>query len=271
MKLQTKYLIAFLSNTLITLIIVGLAGFGFYELNKTTNYLVTVNSRVLQYAGLFEKNLAQSRRAEKEFFIFPNKPEKQAKYIKSWNNSMDQLLDDLQELESLFINVQHEVLLNKVTQAKKIIAKNKREWAIVVRKFQESKNYDVVNKAEYGTFKKRIHVLEDIGKDISAYGNAEVEKGRQEIEKVQKMTDMLIKIVAVIAVIWGTVVPVIFARQMTSTIVYLCDIADQISKGNLNQEIKVSRKDELGDLAQAIKRMQVSIRVMLKQLLKKRK
>ncbi len=271
MKLQAKYLIAFLSNTLITLIVVGLSGFGFYQLNKTTNYLVTVNSRVLEYANLFEKNLAQSRRAEKELFIFPNKPEKQRKYVKSWNGSMDAIDEYLQELEDLFIHVQHKALLNKILQAKKIVAENRREWATVVTNFQKTKEYDTVNKAEYGIFKKRIHTLENIGKEISAYGLTEVEKGRLEIDKIQKQTDMLIKIAAVIALLWGILVPIIFARQMTSTIVYLSQVADNISKGKIGQEIKVDRKDELGDLAQSIKRMQTSLRIMLKRLTKNQK
>jgi len=58
---------------------------------------------------------------------------------------------------------------------------------------------------------------------------------------------------------------------MTSTIVYLSQVADNISKGKIGQEIKVERKDELGDLAQSIKRMQTSLRIMLKRLTKNQK
>lgn len=268
MKLQAKYLLTFLSSTLITLVVVGLSIYGFYELNKTTNYLVTVNSRVLEYANLYEKNLAMSRRAEKEFFIFPNNPQKQDTYIKDWENAMDTIVGHLKALEDLFIVEQRKALLNKIIQAKNIIAENRVEWAMVVTKFQETKSYDTVNNAEYGKFKERVHVLEEIGIEISAYGLENVTKGRNAIDAIQKKTNMLIKLVTIVAVLWGIIVPIIFARQMTSTIIYLSKIADDISKGKIGQEIKVTRKDELGDLAQSIKRMQTSLRIMLERLSK---
>lgn len=264
MKLQTKYLLTFLSSTLFTLIIVGLSIFGFYELNKTTNYLVTVNSRVMEFANLYEKDLAQSRRSEKEFFIFPNKPKKQAKYVQKWKNSMDILDKYLMELAGLLAQEHQKDLLNKIADAKNIISENRALWANVVKKFQETKSYDTVNNAEYGTFKKRIHILEGIGKELSAYAFAEVEKGRKEIDKIQQQTNMLIKIITFIAIFWGILIPIFFARRMTATIIYLSKVADDISRGRLGQDIKVTRKDELGDLALSIKRLQTSTRIMLR-------
>lgn len=266
MKLQTKYLLTFLNSTLITLVVVALSIYGFYRLTNTTNYLITVNSRVMEYANQYEKNLAQSRRAEKEFFIFPDNPEKQAKYVKSWDSSMNTVQDNLEKLEKLFTIDKKESFLEKILQAKRIIKENRREWDIVVTKFKETKSYDTVNKAEYGTFKKRVHILEEIGKEISIYGVAEMEKGRQEIDKTEKQTQTMIKIVAAVAVFLGIIIPIVFARHMTSTIVQLSEIADDISRGKIGQEIGVVRKDELGDLAQSIKRMQTSFRIMLEKL-----
>ncbi|PKL51908.1 MAG: hypothetical protein CVV37_03975 [Nitrospira bacterium HGW-Nitrospira-1] len=266
MKLRTKYLISFFSSTLITLVIVGLSIFGFYRLDKTTNYLVTVNSRVMEYSNLYEKELAKSRRAEKEFFIFPDNLTKQIKYINAWKNSMDTINDYLKELNDLFIHEQRGNLSNKVIQAENIVAKNRLEWDRVVTKFQETRSYDTVDKAEYGKFKEQTHTLEDIGKEISAYALSEVEKGRLEINRIQKQTDIWIKLIAIAAVLWGFIAPIIFARQMTSTIIYLSKIANDISKGDMEQEIEVNRKDELGDMAQSIKRLQTSMRVIFKKI-----
>lgn len=218
----------------------------------------------MEFANLYEKDLAQSRRAEKEFFIFPNKPKKQDKYVHKWKGSMDILARYLEELEGLLTTEKHNDLVKKITQAKNIISENRALWEIVVKKFQNTKSYDTVNNAEYGTFKKRIHVLEDIGKELSAYAFSEVEKGRKEIDKIQHQTNLLIKIITFLAVFWGILIPIFFARQMTSTIIYLSRIADDISRGKIDQQIKVTRKDELGDLALAIKRLQTSTRIMLR-------
>jgi len=67
------------------------------------------------------------------------------------------------------------------------------------------------NPAIFYIFFPQAEIL-SIGKEISAYGLTEVEKGRLEIDKIQKQTDMLIKIVTVIALLWGILVPIIFAR-----------------------------------------------------------
>ncbi len=268
MKLQGKYLISYMSSTLITIIVVALSIFGFYQLNKTTNYLVTVNSRVLEYANLYEKVLAQSRRAEKEFFIFPNNLQKQGKYVKKWNESMGSIDGYLEKLESIFVQEKHQILLDKVVDAKALVVENRAEWAIVVTRFQETKSYDTVNKAEYGKFKERVHVLEGIGEEISTYGFSEVKKGRKEIDKIQQQSKLLLQVISVVAILWGIIIPIVFARKMTSTIIYLSRIADDISKGKISQEIKVTRTDELGDLAHSIKRMQTSLRIMLERLSK---
>jgi len=271
MKLRTRYLLAFSSNTLITLIVVGLAIFGFYRLNGTTNYLVTINSEVLQYASLYEKNLAQSRRAEKEFFIFPDKPAKQDHYVKEWNDSIDRSVSNLKKLEDLFIQIQNEDLLQRVLEAQKIITKNRHDWATVVRKFKAGQDYDSVNNAEYGVFKKRTHILEDTGRKISNYGLVEVKEGRGEIARTQKQTMQLMYLVAGFAALWGILVPIILARQLTNAILYLSRVAGDISKGKIGQKIELNRKDELGDLAHAIGLIQISLRILIKRMQKEKK
>ncbi len=127
MKLQAKYMLTFFSSTLITLLVVGVVSYGLYQLNHTTNYLVTINSRILENANLYEKELAKSRRAEKEFFIFPDNPKKQTKYVGNWEASMTKITGYLDKLEDLFITERHKEMLNLVLQAKGIIAENKQE------------------------------------------------------------------------------------------------------------------------------------------------
>ncbi len=76
-------------------------------------------------------------------------------------------------------------------------------------------------------------------------------------------------IITVVAVLWGIIIPLVFSRRMTSFILYLKNVADDISKGKIDETIDVERTDELGDLAQSIKRMQTSTRIMLERYSKK--
>ena len=50
----------------------------------------------------------------------------------------------------------------------------------------------------------------------------------------------------------------------------LTDVADRISVGELGMEVKTTSKDEIGDLAEAISRMQDSIRLSIERLRRRR-
>ncbi len=58
----------------------------------------------------------------------------------------------------------------------------------------------------------------------------------------------------------------IIARGITAPLLQLADVADRISLGELNAEIRVNRRDEVGDPAEALRRMQVSLQTAIERL-----
>ena len=62
----------------------------------------------------------------------------------------------------------------------------------------------------------------------------------------------------------------IYAFKLTKKIKLLTDVSQRISVGELDAEIKVTSKDEIGDLADAISRMQDSIRLSIERLRSRR-
>ena len=60
------------------------------------------------------------------------------------------------------------------------------------------------------------------------------------------------------------------ARGITSPLVQLADVADRISLGELNAKIRIDRQDEIGDLAEALRRMQASLQTAIERLRAKR-
>ena len=57
---------------------------------------------------------------------------------------------------------------------------------------------------------------------------------------------------------------IVLARGITGPIEKLTKTADEISKGNLDMEIEIKSKDEIGELSEAFHRMVVSLRFMKK-------
>lgn len=101
--------------------------------------------------------------------------------------------------------------------------------------------------------------------------DAEVARKQTQIEKqTQKLIFTLVGISLVVLVL-SIIATLFYARGISSPIVKLTDVADDISKGkNLNQDIEgTDRKDEIGQLAQAIGRLQTSVNITMKRLMKK--
>ncbi|MBT8367430.1 MAG: HAMP domain-containing protein, partial [Deltaproteobacteria bacterium] len=62
----------------------------------------------------------------------------------------------------------------------------------------------------------------------------------------------------------------IYSHRLTTKIKSLTDVAERISIGDLGIEIKTRAKDEIGELAEAISRMQESIRMSIERLRRRR-
>lgn len=62
----------------------------------------------------------------------------------------------------------------------------------------------------------------------------------------------------------------IYGHRLTGKIKSLTDVTDRISVGELEMEVKTTSKDEIGDLAEAIARMQDSIRLSIERLRRRR-
>jgi methyl-accepting chemotaxis protein len=85
----------------------------------------------------------------------------------------------------------------------------------------------------------------------------------------QSMADQIKTTIAII--LGGTVLIIaatvsIFAHRLTARVRFLTDAADRISIGDLEVEIPVCSRDEFGKLAEAISRMQESIRLSIERL-----
>lgn len=87
----------------------------------------------------------------------------------------------------------------------------------------------------------------------------------QTLKDIQRFSIILL----VITVIGVTVIAWFLARRVTRPIMKLTDAAEQMSLGNLNVDIGIKSRDEIGLLAQALARMQTSLRLAIARLRKR--
>ena len=82
------------------------------------------------------------------------------------------------------------------------------------------------------------------------------------LQKVQRFAWILLGV----TVVFVTLIALISARAVVTPIMKLTDAAERMSLGDLNVDIDIKSKDEVGLLAQAISRMQTSLRMAVERL-----
>lgn len=85
-----------------------------------------------------------------------------------------------------------------------------------------------------------------------------------EEEKYSAFMVLSVTIIAVFAIAW------LVTKAVTRPIRALVEDANQISTGDLDRTIETNRNDEIGDLAEAIIRMQTSVRLSIERLRRKK-
>jgi methyl-accepting chemotaxis protein len=267
MKLLTKQFLTFFVGSIFTLTVAGTAIWGFRGLELVTDQLLLVDVKINALANDFAREIAKSRRAEKEFFIFPDKPAKQVKYIANWHKSYDLIMSEyLEELDLLLGKNNDSEKMAMTTRARKLMNANIVGWKTVTDKFKRTKSYDSVNKAEYGLFKKRTHEIENISAKLIDDSINDVLESRRKLQTERVLTENLIKGIFVAALLWGLLAPIFFTRRLTAFIKNITTVTEEISRGRIGIKLKVNRKDELGDLAAAVNRMQRSLVIMIKKI-----
>ncbi len=88
-------------------------------------------------------------------------------------------------------------------------------------------------------------------------------------KQVQRTKNITFGILGATLLLIGAIVS-LYGHGLTARIRSLTDTADRISVGELDAEIEITSNDELGDLGEAISRMQESIRLSIERLRRRR-
>ncbi|MBW1729480.1 MAG: zinc-ribbon domain-containing protein [Deltaproteobacteria bacterium] len=97
-----------------------------------------------------------------------------------------------------------------------------------------------------------------------------VKQLKREAARVTKKVRNLSIIILVGTLILIGLIVSIYGHRITGKIKSLTELAESISVGDLDAEMKITSNDEIGDLADAIGRMQESIRVSIERLRRRR-
>jgi len=155
-----------------------------------------------------------------------------------------------------------------VDEKGKVLAHKNREY---VRKQKNLSHHPLISAFKNG--KTGSMSFTDRGKSILGHARGTVFGWiiaiQQEESEAFALVDQLMSyayILLIVTVVFVVIIAWFSGRALSRPIITLTDTADRISVGELDVEIHTRRKDEIGDLAEAIARMQDSIRVSIERL-----
>lgn len=133
-------------------------------------------------------------------------------------------------------------------------------------------------KDQDGVFREKFMAVTPVeGTEFGVAATVYLDEFTRDIKKVEKMADKNTRAVRnVILTTLGLTLLVMalivffYAHRITERIQNLTDVAERISVGEMDAEIKIETNDEIGTLAEAIGRMQDSIRLSIERLRRRR-
>ena len=108
-----------------------------------------------------------------------------------------------------------------------------------------------------------------VGKTTFGWGIAVQTEEKEVLHMVAQVMSFAYLLLA-ITVVFILIIAWFSGKTLSGPIIKLTDAAERISVGELDMEIRIRRKDEIGDLSEAIARMQDSIRLSIERLRRRR-
>jgi methyl-accepting chemotaxis protein len=109
--------------------------------------------------------------------------------------------------------------------------------------------------------------LDELANKLIEYQEAEVSTARQQLEATQKRADVINLTLGIIAVVTGLGLAMLMSRSIAGTVRAVADRAESLANGDLTvAELKVSSRDELGEMALAFNRMLANLKELLQQV-----
>ena len=108
------------------------------------------------------------------------------------------------------------------------------------------------------------NMMDLLAKQNESY-KAELSVMRGDVKASQSRGQLIIIIIAVVAMFIGIFLTFLAERRISRPIVHLTQVAEDISKGDISKPVEKESSDEIGELAEAFERMRISLKVMMEE------
>lgn len=266
MSIRAKLFFSFLFISLMILVLFVVRQYYSIKEAELVREIILDHKISSQLAGLSSAS-QKIRRFEKEFFIYVNNPEKRKKYAVEFNEANEEIRQFLEQLISIYPTYQYDtssIALAEWAAARKYYADG---FNALVERVQNGEISNVIDaNSAIQDYKNRFRVVL-AGTDKAIRQQYQLATGKADLIKQYQSTSSTIFIVIstlsfLIAVFMSFFVPASIVKPLKQ----LTDIANGISKGQVEVTTDVKGSIEIENLSKSIRRLQMATLGLLKRL-----
>ena len=240
------------------LFVLSIIGYwGVHAVSGTTVHMLEGDANIAEHASRARANVVGMRRFEKDIFMNIGNAEKVAGYVKEWGEEHEATVARLNDLDKY---------ADKTDEAKDYKEKFKSMRAQLVsyeggfKKVMGLIQSGAITttaqaNAAIGEYKDATHKLEAEVKEMAVHANKMMDEDLPKIENTTSRTTWVMMIISAFAVLISIISGIVITRSITVPVGVGVAVAKKLSEGDLNAEIKVDSKDEIGRLMEAMKVM----------------
>jgi len=240
------------------LFVLSLIGYwGVHAVSNTTIHMLEGDANIAEHAARMRANVVGMRRFEKDIFLNLGNADKLAGYVKEWTEEHEAVVARLNDLDK------YAEKTDETKDYKEKFKTMRTELGVYETGFKK-----VITQVQAGTittaaqgnaaiaeFKDATHKLEAQAKEIAVHANKVMDDDLPKIESVTSRTTWVMMIIAVLSIMISISAGIVITRSITVPVGVGVAVAKKLSEGDLNAEIKVDSKDEIGNLMSAMKVM----------------
>ena len=253
MNIGTRLALGF--GTIIVLL-VGIVITGYWGVNsmsESTIKMIQGDATISEEAARARANVIGLRRYEKDLFINIGDKAMEDNYLKLWQEQHDHLIKRMDGLDKVVTDSHEKDEVKAMrTELSAYDGGMKRVLGMITAgSVKDAKQADTaVNEV-----KDAIHKLEENAKQLAEESNTRMDKQEGMFADRAKHTNTIMITLSLIAIVLSIIVTLIITRSITIPVGVGVAVAKRLSEGDLNAEIKVDSKDEIGNLMTALKVM----------------
>lgn len=235
--------------------VVGMIGLS--SVDEQTDKMYEIDLKALSAAKEANIALVSASRAVRNVMIAPDEATRDV-YIKGYMDYVTKTRAELKIVESLVVKAANKELLKKVETALEESVPLQEDFIAKVGTLSSEEAFEGIKK-----LRGKVDIVDDLMTTLGNAMAAEAEERSIESTRIYEQ-DRLFSIIGFLtAVVLGGLIGYATKRVIANPLVTVANKATLVAEGDLTQEFKLSRSDEIGQLSTALEQMVVNLRARI--------